>query len=77
MITETIELGCITSEQASDLASPLLRSAQPGVYAARGMSAIAIRGIPGEVAAAKAAIERSDTKCQLPKAGTAAPHLPR
>ena len=67
MITETIELSCITSEQASDLASPLLRSGQPGVYAARGMSAIAIRGAPREVAAAKAAINQFDTKCQLPK----------
>lgn len=77
MVTETIELSCITPQQASDLATPLLRSGQPAVYTPRGISAVTVRGVPREFAAAKAAIKEFDVKCQRPRAAPVAPHLPR
>ena len=76
MITETIELHCITPQQALDLASPLLRHGQPAEYTVRDLPQVTIRGLPKEFAAAKTAIETHDAKCQLPRP-TTAPHLPR
>lgn len=77
MVTETIKLSCITPQQASDLATPLLRSGKPALYTARDISAVTVRGVRREFAAAKAAIKEFDAKCQLPPATTVDPHLPR
>jgi hypothetical protein len=76
MVTATIQLHCITPQQALDLASPLLRSGQPAEYIVRDLPQVTIRGVPKEFAGAKTAIETQDSKCQLPRP-TTAPHFPR
>lgn len=66
VVTMTLQLKCITSSQASDLATPYLRSKQPAIYEAKGLSAVTLRGASIEVEQARRAIEEFDVKCQLP-----------
>lgn len=72
-VTETIPLSCITPRQASDLATPFLRSKSPAVYTARDIQAVTLRGVKGELLQAKAAIHDFDIKCQLPRTSTPKP----
>ena len=78
VVTMTLQLKCITSSQASDLATPYLRTRSPAIYQAKSLSAVTLRGPSIEVEAARRAIEQFDVKCQLPAAvGTPAPDIPR
>ena len=77
VVTMTLQLKCITTSQASDLATPYLRTRSPAVYQASSLSAVTLRGASIEVEQARRAIEEFDVKCQLPSAvGTPAPDLP-
>jgi hypothetical protein len=77
VVTMTLQLKCITSSQASDLATPYLRTRSPAIYEAKSLSAVTLRGPSIEVEQARRAIEEFDVKCQLPSAvGTPAPDLP-
>lgn len=77
IVTMTLQLKCITSSQASDLATPYLRTRSPAVYEAKSLSAVTLRGPSIEVEQARRAIEEFDVKCQLPSAvGTPAPDIP-
>jgi hypothetical protein len=76
VVTMTIELKCITSSQASDLATPYLRSKGPAIYEARDLSAVTLRGVSIEVTQAKRAIDEFDVRCQLPRPTPASPALP-
>jgi hypothetical protein len=77
VVTMTLQLKCITSSQASDLATPYLRTRSPGIYEAKSLSAVTLRGASIEVEEARRAIEQFDVKCQLPAAvGTPAPDIP-
>ena len=77
VVTTTLQLKCITSSQASDLATPYLRTRSPAVYQANSLSAVTLRGASIEVEQAKRAIEAFDVKCHLPLAvGTPAPDIP-
>ena len=78
VVTMTLQLKCITSSQASDLATPYLRTRSPAIYQAKSLSAVTLRGASIEVQDARRAIEEFDAKCQLPAAvGTPAPDIPR
>lgn len=70
MVTATIPLNCITQQQATDLATPFLRSNKPGVYTARDIQAVTLRGVRRELMQAKAEILAYDVKCRLPRATT-------
>jgi len=74
IVTMTLQLKCITSSQASDLATPYLRTRSPAVYQASSLSAVTLRGASIEVEQARRAIEEFDVKCQLP-VGTPAPDI--
>lgn len=77
VVTMTLQLKCITSSQASDLATPYLRTRSPAIYQAASLSAVTLRGASIEVQQAKRAIEEFDVKCQLPLSpGTPAPDIP-
>lgn len=77
VVTMTLQLKCITTSQASDLATPYLRTRSPAVYQASSLSAVTLRGASIEVEQARRAIEEFDVKCQLPSAvGTPAPDIP-
>jgi len=75
VVTMTLQLKCITTSQASDLATPYLRTRSPAVYQASSLSAVTLRGASIEVEQARRAIEEFDVKCQLP-VGTPAPDIP-
>jgi len=77
VVTVTLHLKCITSSQASDLATPYLRTRSPAIYQARDLGAVTLRGASIEVQQARRAIEEFDGKCQLPLApATPAPDIP-
>ncbi|MDP9176239.1 MAG: hypothetical protein M3O61_01020 [Gemmatimonadota bacterium] len=77
VVTVTLQLKCITSSQASDLATPYLRSKGPAVYQARDLSAVTLRGASIEVEQARRAIEEFDVRCMLPNTtGVPAPDIP-
>ena len=76
MMTTTIPLKCITPKQASELATPYLRSGQPAVYPAADLAAVTIRGARNEVEQARIAIEDFDVRCQLPGPTGTPPDIP-
>ena len=77
LVTMTLQLKCITSSQASDLATPYLRTRSPAIYEAKSLSAVTLRGPSIEVEQARRAIQEFDVKCQLPgEVGTPAPDIP-
>ncbi len=77
IVTMTLQLKCITTSQASDLATPYLRTRSPAIYEAKGLAAVTIRGASIEVQQARRAIEEFDVKCRLPSpVGTPAPDIP-
>jgi hypothetical protein len=77
VVTMTLQLKCITSSQASDLATPYLRTRSPAIYEAKSLSAVTLRGPSIEVEQARRAIEEFDAKCQLPLTPrTSAPDIP-
>jgi hypothetical protein len=77
VVTMTLQLKCITSSQASELATPYLRTRSPAIYQAASLSAVTLRGPSIEVEQARRAIAEFDVKCQLPApVGTPAPDIP-
>jgi len=60
LITETVELRCLSPEAAAELVTPYLRQSGSVVYNARGIRAITIRGRVEEVAEAKMVVDRLD-----------------
>ena len=65
--TETISLQCLSPKQAADVISPYIREAGSTFYLpTSGISAITVRGSPGEIAKARSLIEQFE-----PDAGAA------
>jgi len=65
--TETISLQCLSPKQAADVISPYIREAGSTYYLpTSGISAITVRGSPGEIAKARSLIEQFE-----PDAGAA------
>jgi hypothetical protein len=66
--TETIALKCLTAEQASEIATPYLRSSGSAIYVTKDIHAITIKGRSDEFARAK--MERTGVdgrqRCDLP-----------
>ena len=60
LITETVELRCLSPEAASELVTPYLRQSGSVVYKAGGLRAITLRGRVEEVMEAKAVVSRLD-----------------
>lgn len=57
---ETVELRCLSTEAATDLATPYLRSSGSAIYKADGAHAITVRGKTSEVVAALAQVQYFD-----------------
>lgn len=68
VMTETIQLSCITTEQASELATPYLRSSPSAVYTSDGLRKITLRGRIDEFVAARREIRKAEREgpCSLP-----------
>jgi hypothetical protein len=70
--TETISLQCLSPEQAADIISPYIREAGSTYYLpTSGISAITVRGSPGEIAKARTLINQFE-----PDAGAACRSTP-
>jgi hypothetical protein len=67
---ETIALKCLTAEQASEIATPYLRSSGSAIYSAKDVHMITIKGRSDEFARAKMEIMGIDDRqqCDLPGA---------
>ena len=67
IITETIALKCMTTDAATAVVTPYLRSSGSAVYQAPGARAITIRGTEGEATRAIWELKTFESKyCQLP-----------
>ena len=66
---QTVELNCLSSESAMDLATPYLRSRSARIYSVRGRNVITIEGIDAEVTEALVQINRMDDAkhCDVPR----------
>jgi hypothetical protein len=69
--TETIGLRCLTAEQASEIATPYLRSSGSAIYVTKDIHAITIKGRSDEFARAKMEITGVDSRqrCDLQSSG--------
>jgi hypothetical protein len=70
---QSVELNCLSSESAMDLAVPYLRSRSARIYSVRGRNVVIIEGAGAEVTEALAQINRMDDAqhCNVPPATTA------
>jgi hypothetical protein len=70
---ETVTLKCLTAEQASEIATPYLRSSGSAIYLEKDVHTITIRGRADEFVRAKAEITGVDSRqhCDLNKNGAA------
>jgi hypothetical protein len=68
---QTIELRCISSEAALELATPYLRSSTGRIYRAGDLRMVTVQGKSQEVESALTVIERAErsSQCVLPGAG--------
>ena len=75
LITETVELGCLTEQAAAELVTPYLRQNGSAVYGSGGLRAITMRGRVEEVLEARMVLERLDKtgECAVSPATTPAP----
>ena len=66
---QTVELNCLSTESAMDLATPYLRSSSARIYAVRGRNVVTIEGIGAEVTEALTQINRMDDAkhCSVPQ----------
>ena len=67
---QSVELNCLSSESAMDLATPYLRSRSARIYSVRGRNVVIIEGVGTEVTEALAQISRMDDAkhCNVPRA---------
>lgn len=70
---QSVELNCLSSEGAMDLATPYLRSRSARIYSVRGRNMVIIEGAGAEVTEALAQINSMDDAqhCNVPPATTA------
>ena len=73
---ETITLRCLTAEQASELATPYLRSHGSAIYLTKNLHSITIRGRADEFVRARAELKGIDARAQCPVAGPQVTPLP-
>lgn len=67
LVTETIKLQCLSSEQAGDLISPYVRSNGSIYYVAKPpLKILTVRATPEELRAVKTLLERFDSPAEAP-----------